>query len=150
MPKLAELIGLRRKPKIPQVDYDTKLKSRGLAADGSQVPDPTPLAPPVGYKKQPSMVEIVRDMVRSERLKHEAEASGHETFEESEDFDIGDDGDDLTSGYENDFDPPVREILSEVEKSKTPPPAPPEAPKAPSAGPSPEGAKPPEGPPAKP
>lgn len=91
--------------------YLAKLKSRGLGPDGRQVPDPTPLAPPIGYKKQPSMVEIVREMVRSERLKQEAEASGHESFEDSEDFDVGDDPDLLHSPWENDFDPPLNELI---------------------------------------
>jgi len=100
-----------KKPRIPIKDYLGKLLSRGLTAEGQQAPDPTPIAPPIGYKRQPTMVEIVRDMVRSERLAQEALASGHETFEESEDFDIGDDPEDLRSGFENDFDPPVRELL---------------------------------------
>lgn len=100
-------------------EYLAKLKSRGLAPDGRQVPDPTPIAPPIGYKKQPSMVEIVREMVRSERLKQEAEQAGMETFEESEDFEVGDEPfEELKSGFENDYDPPIREIVEEVDKAR--------------------------------
>lgn len=111
-------------------DYLQKLKSRGLGPDGRQVPDGTPMAPPIGYKKQQSMVEIVREMVRSERLKQEAENAGAESFEDADDFDVGDDPDQLKSGWENDFDPPVRELIEEVDKSRKKKP-PSDGPKAP-------------------
>lgn len=81
-------------------------KGRRLTAAGSEIPDPTPIAPPVGYKKQPSMVEIVRDMVRSERLRQEAEAGGFGSFEEEDDFDVGDDLD-PHSQWENEFEPEI-------------------------------------------
>lgn len=93
---------------------------------GREVLDPTPMAPPVGYKKQPSMVDIVRDMVRSERLKAEAAAAGYESFEEAEDFDIADaEGDMPPSKWENESDPSLGDLLKaghEVvkEKSKKP------------------------------
>lgn len=93
-------------PSAPQRRYHDAL--------GREIPDPMPMAPPVGYKKPPSMVELVRDMVRSERLRQEAEAAEQETFEESEDFDIGDDYD-PHSPWENDFDPPLSELRHEVE-----------------------------------
>lgn len=71
---------------------------------GKLVPDPVPMAPPVGYVKQISMIDQVRDMVRSERLRQEVEAAGMETFEEADDFEVGDDYD-PTSPYEEVFDP---------------------------------------------
>lgn len=78
--------------------------------DGSKlVPDPRPLEPPVGYKKQPSMVEVVRNMVRSESLRQAALSRDAETFEEADDFDVGDDFD-PTSPYEEIFDPVEREL----------------------------------------
>lgn len=101
----------RREAPMSVEEYFVKLKSRGLNADGTPILDPTPLAPPIGYVKHPSMVEIVRNMVRGERLRQEAEAAGAETFEEADDFDIGDDGEDLRSGFENDHDPPIEELL---------------------------------------
>lgn len=89
---------------------------------GREVLDPTPVAPPVGYKKQPSMVEVVRDMVRSERLKLEAEAAGYESFEEADDFDVADaEGEMPPSKWENEGDPPIGELLkagNEVVKEK--------------------------------
>lgn len=88
---------------------------------GHELPDPTPLAPPVGYNPQPSLAETIRRMVRSEKLAMEAEAAGMETFEEADDFDVGDDYD-PTSPYEEVFDPtPARELKkrkAEAEKKE--------------------------------
>lgn len=113
MAKPAETLLAFRKRTLGSIEgWLKRLESRGYnPEDGHFVPDPTPMAPPVGYKKQPSMVEIVREMVRSERLAQEVAARGAETFEESEDFEVGDDPDQLTSGWENDYDPPVAELL---------------------------------------
>jgi len=75
-----------------------------LTKDGRERPSDVPLAPPLGYVKQPTIHERIRDMVRSEHLRREAEAAGAETFEEADDFDVGDDFD-PSSPYEGDFDP---------------------------------------------
>lgn len=124
-------------------EYRDRL-GRPLTPFGSEILDPTPIAPPIGYKRQPTMVEYIRNMVRSERLRAEAEALGMESFEESEDFDVGDDDDDPSTPYENDFDPPVNVIKEAVEaeraKRATPPqpapsPSPEAAPAASPAGP---------------
>lgn len=79
-------------------------KGKPLTAEGYEIPDPVPMAPPVGYKKQPSMIEIVRDMVRSEHLRRYAEGKEQDTFEEADDFDVDDDPDPLTK-YEAEFEP---------------------------------------------
>lgn len=118
MSKKAELVKNRQVPRITEEEYLAKMLERGLDEHGRLIPDPVPIAPPVGYRKQPSMVEIVRDMVRGEKMRQAALESGHETFEESEDFDVGEDGEDLMSGYENDFDPPLSEIAREVEAER--------------------------------
>lgn len=103
---------LRRPRRISLQEYAAKLIRKGIGPDGQVVADPTPIAPPIGYKKHPSMVELVRDMVRSETLAREAAASGHETFEESEDFDIGDEPEQLRSAWENQFDPTLQELMA--------------------------------------
>lgn len=104
--------GIMRRPvRLTREEYLAKLTARGLHPDGTPILDPTPIAPPIGYKKHPSMVEIVRDMVRSEKLAAEAAAAGHETFEESEDFAVGDDGEQMRSPWENEHDPDLAEIL---------------------------------------
>lgn len=101
---------LRRPRRLTLEEYAAKLAAKGLHPDGTQKLDPRPLAPPVGYKKHPSMVEIVRDMVRGERLRIAALEAGAETFEESEDFEVEDDYF-LESPWVNDFDPPIRELV---------------------------------------
>lgn len=114
----------------------TKPKMRALADDetgevyseldelGREILDDTPMAPPVGFNPQPSLAETIRNMVRSERLAQEAGEHDLESFEEADDFDVGDDYDPSTP-YENDFDPPYREIAADVaaERSKQAPPS---------------------------
>lgn len=132
----------RPRQRLTPEQYLKKLTARGLHPDGTPIVSNVPLAPPIGYKKQPSMVEIVRDMVRGERLKQEAMAAGHETFEEAEDFEIGDEPELLRSPWENQFDPPIDEVLKagrEAIQARQ---------KAPEPEPGGEGAKPPRKPPA--
>lgn len=93
------------------------------------------MAPPVGYVKQPSLADQIRDMVRSERLAMEMAEAGVETFEEADDFDVGDDYDPNTP-YEETFDSegrssftPIAEVNRQEEeannkrKSSTPKPS---------------------------
>lgn len=72
---------------------------------GREIPDPMPLAPPIGYKRQPTLAEQIKSMVRSEQLAREAASQGYETFDEADDFDV-EDGFDPQSPYEENFDPP--------------------------------------------
>lgn len=85
-------------------------------SSGQEIPDPTPIAPPIGYKRQPSIFEQMRQMVLSDRLAAEASAAGAETFEEADDFDVGEDID-PRSGWENDYDPPIRQVLDDGAKA---------------------------------
>lgn len=77
------------------------------------VPDPVPVAPPVGYERPPSMIDTVRNMIRSEQLRREVEAAGFETFQEADDFDVGDDYD-PSSPYEETFDPVAERVESDL------------------------------------
>lgn len=72
-------------------------------SEGRELPDPVPVAPPIGWHAQPSMFEVMRDMIRSAHLKELADAQGDESFEEAQDFDVEDD-DFPQSPYEGDFD----------------------------------------------
>lgn len=65
--------------------------------------DPTPMEIPAGFKKPESLNEMVQRLVRRQ-LSDAAEASGMESFDESEDFEI-DDMFDPSSPYEEVFDP---------------------------------------------
>lgn len=76
---------------------------------GQEVLDPIPMAPPVGYDKPFDMFAHVRNMVRSEHLRIAALEAGQETFEESDDFEVGEDYD-PNSPYEEVFDPVQEEV----------------------------------------
>lgn len=109
--------------------------SSTLDKNGHEVPSDMPLEPPLGYKQQPTMIEHIRNMVRSEHLRRAAEDAGAETFEEADDFDVGDDVD-PTAPYEEQFDPPVPPDAPKVTDppaaapSSTAPPSPPPVPPA--------------------
>lgn len=70
--------------------YHKLAKRQDKDTDGREIPDPVPIAPPIGWFKQPSMFDQVRDMVRSEHLRLYAEAQGAESFEEANDFEVED------------------------------------------------------------
>lgn len=67
-----------------------------------ETPSDKPVAIPARFMRPPTLQEQVRNLVRGEMSRQAAE-EGHETFEEADDFDIGDDYD-PTSPYEMDFD----------------------------------------------
>lgn len=103
-------------------------KGKPLTDGGAEIPDSTPLAPPVGYEKRDTIAEQVRRMVQSQLLARDLAAAGAETFEDADDFDVGDDYD-PTSPYEVNFDPTTLEELkrrrAEAEtEDQAPPPKP--------------------------
>lgn len=69
-----------------------------LNDQGQEVPDPTPMAPPVSASKPFSLRDQVRQLIREERFNAGIAAQGRETFEEADDFEI--DEDDPQSLYE--------------------------------------------------
>lgn len=95
------------KLKGTEVDPNIRVRPQhtDLYRDGKEYPDPTPVAPPIGFIKQPTLAETMRSMILGEALKRHARESGQETFEEADDFDVGDDYD-PTSPYEETFEPP--------------------------------------------
>lgn len=97
---------------------------------GREVNDGRPMAPPVGYKRTPSLAEQIREMVRSERIAAELEAQGVETFAEADDFNVGDDID-PRSPYEEYFEPtPLEELIARERaerEAQAPPQSPPKA-----------------------
>lgn len=127
----------RERPQIDLEDYIAKLAEREQTADGREIPDPVPIEPPVGFIRQPSMIDNIRALVQGEHLRREALAAGAETFEEADDFDIDDDPVDYTSPYEEFFDPapgapkgppgevhPARQDPNAPPAATTPPPDP--------------------------
>lgn len=107
----------KNQPELPAHDPETGevldqekpfLRSLGLRPvvldeRGRERLDPTPMAPPVGWKPTPSMVEIMRAQIRNE-LSQAADQEGFETWDEANDFDVQDDFDPSTP-YEEMFDP---------------------------------------------
>lgn len=92
-----------------------------LDSRGRELLDGRPMEPPVGYVKRPSLTEQIRAMVREHAFQQALEANGVETFEEAEDFDIGDDYD-PSSPYEEYFEPTPNEALIQPPAQKPEPP----------------------------
>lgn len=76
-----------------------------LDSRGYEVPDPTPVALPAGFKEPESLEVMIRRLIRSEEWTRATNEEGFESFEESEDFEIDDDMWDPQSPYEEVFDP---------------------------------------------
>lgn len=77
--------------------------------------DPVPVAPPIGYKREPSMMEVVKGMVLKEKVRRLQEELGADTPEEAEDFDIGEDDDDTPSSH-YEYERHEMELLTAFEK----------------------------------
>lgn len=73
-----------------------------LDSKGHEIPDDSPVAIPVRFNRIPNMMDQMRTLIRAE-VSRAAEAEGYETFEEADDFDIGDDYE-PNSRYELDED----------------------------------------------
>lgn len=103
---------LKERHQMSEEAYSRKLEEKGLSPDGSALDHDgldEQIAPPLGFVRQPSMVEYIRRMVKSEHLRQAAEAAGAETFEEADDFDVGDPDDNFPmSPHElREFDPAI-------------------------------------------
>lgn len=92
---------------LPKINEDIAPKTNEGYLDkwGREKPDPTPMAPPVGFVRQPPLHERLRDMILAERRTLD-EAAYVETWEEQNDFDVGDDLD-PTSPWETNFEVPM-------------------------------------------
>lgn len=82
-------MGVLKRVKLKLDEY-LKLPKAQRFENGREVVDHVPIAPPIGWFKQPSMFDQVRNMVRSEHMRMYAEARGAETFEEASDFEVED------------------------------------------------------------
>lgn len=82
-----------------------------MSPEGYEIPDPTPMAPPVGFKRQVPLHERIRAMVQHEYLRARA-LEEVETPEEADDFLVPDEaGEDprearfgLMPGHEHDWE----------------------------------------------
>lgn len=123
------------------VEYAYSREGRRLF--GAELPNPTPIDPPIGFVPAEPIHEQIKRMVLREMAAQQG-LSEDDSLEELDDFDVGDDYD-PESPWEEQFWPeshwpPAGTVPEEppVETpSKTPPEAPPEAPKPPPTPPAP-------------
>lgn len=70
---------------------------RRLNESGAEVPDPEPVGLPLGYKHPPTLEDRIKAMIQVTLSRQAAEA-GAETFEEANDFDVGEEDNDPLTG----------------------------------------------------
>lgn len=58
--------------------------------EGTEMMDPTPMQPPLGYKKTPTLSEQIAQQVRRMKMEILADDAIGETEDEADDFDTGD------------------------------------------------------------
>lgn len=90
------------------VPREPKLAPSRHDSNGAEVLDPTPMQPPLGYKRSMSLAEQIRQQVRLAQIDLDDNAI-EETEEEADDFVVGDDYEPL-SPHENDHIPSVKEL----------------------------------------
>lgn len=80
---------------------------------GREIPDDRPMVLPSGFRRPETLAEQVQRLVRS-HVSRMAADRGDETFEEAEDFDVGEDVEPSTP-YETFFDPVLGKELTPAE-----------------------------------
>lgn len=80
---------------------------------GGERLDPTPMQPPLGYKRAPSLSEQIRAQVLAAKL--EALDALEETEEEADDFEVGDDFEPL-SPHENEHVPSIKTLKARAQE----------------------------------
>lgn len=86
------IVAHRVKPRMTVEQYREKLGLKRLTVFGEEVPDPTPIAPPVNLVRAPSIFEQVREAARKV-LDERAAAEEFDTEEEDNNFNIPEDQD---------------------------------------------------------
>lgn len=94
--------------------------------DGGEIGDPTPMQPPLGYKRTPSLAEQIAQQVRMQTIQRLEDEMDPETEEEADDFEIADDDGTPPAKYENDHVPTIavlkkraKEINDAIRKRNT-------------------------------
>lgn len=83
---------------IEEVPYRPRLD-----ANGHELLDPTPVELPANFRVPETLEQRIARLVRSERAQADLDAAGLETFDEADDFEVGEDFD-PSSPYETFFD----------------------------------------------
>jgi len=107
----------RRKVKVEDAPVDLGLKKSPLrhSKEGHEQLDPTPMQPPLGYKRTPTLSEQIAAQVRQMKVDLLADSELEETDEEADDFDVGDDFEPM-SPYENDHIPSIRVLKAQAKR----------------------------------
>lgn len=71
---------------------------------GREIPDPTPVELPVGFKQQETIAQMVARLVRKDVSEYAAR-NDQETFDEADDFTLDEEDFDPHTPYEESFDP---------------------------------------------
>lgn len=85
---------------------------------GHEVPDPVPVSVPAHLTRPPTLQEQIRRLIRVEASRVAA-AQGHETFEEADDFEVGDDFDPRSPwelNYDQELEPHLDPLPSATEE----------------------------------
>jgi len=91
-----------------------------LDEKGREILDGRPMEPPVGYNPQPSLMDKIRKMVHDAQIQRDLAKAGAETFDEANDFDVGDDFD-PSSPWEQYYEPtPFEEFIASKEAAQKP------------------------------
>jgi len=91
-----------------------QLEAGRLDARGQEILDDKPMSIPAGFKKPESLSETIQRLVRR-GLSDAAAAQGFETFEEAEDFEVGDETFDPNTPYETFHDPVLNREITPME-----------------------------------
>lgn len=84
---------------------------------GYEYLDPVPKSASLGFKKPPTLQEMIKQMVQSENWRRAMDQQGMETFEEAEDFEVDDEELPIKSPWELQYDPETRKEMLPAEKA---------------------------------
>lgn len=84
----SSLLGERKDLVTGELATTEQLNESGLRM--YERPDPTPMSPPIGYKREPSIMEHIRGVLLAEKVERLRQELGAETPEEAEDFEVDD------------------------------------------------------------
>lgn len=98
-----------KREKLEDVFKTTDKRNR-FSEDNHEILNPTPIAPPLGYKPSLSLVEQIRQQVRLAKAMDDNEP---ETEEEADDFEIEEDPQ-PESRWENDMIPSIKETRKRI------------------------------------
>lgn len=87
----------------------TALRHKG----GREHLNPVPLEPPLGYRREPSLAEQIRQQIRLEKLRQWEAEFEEETEEEADDFHVEDEFEPM-SPHENDHVPTIAELKKQA------------------------------------